>query len=141
MNLKKKRLTKKLSMLFLLMALVVTTSSAFALNYTNSHSYNASLPHLNKNTTVADDDKTTSRGYGKISVSSLGGGSKGVHCWLRTDGDQYDLDYLVSFTSPGTKTLYYASPYGTGIFAEARMENITTTQFFRDSVRGVAWLN
>lgn len=141
MNSKRKYLTKKSCMLFLLITMVITTSSAFALDYTNSQYYNSPLPHLNQNTTVADADKTTSRGYGKVSVYSIGGGSEGVNCWLRTDGDQYNLNYLVSFTSPGTKTLYYESPYGEGIFAEVRMENITTTQFIRDTVSGVAWLN
>ena len=135
-----------------MLALIGSTATAFAAQYTNSKTFNTNLPHLNQNVTAASATKTTARSYGKVTISKIGGGSAGINCWLRSKKNDGSWDPLNSkyrtFTKLGTKTVYYKNaetgytiPHHKGASTQLRMENRTTTQFIRDDVRGTVWFN
>lgn len=139
-------------MLFILTG-TSTMVGAAAKSYTNAKTFNdVALPHEYENVTLASAKKTTGNDYGKLHVTKIGGGSKGINVWLRSKKANGEWDVLNSkmrsFTEPGTKELYYTNqdtkykiPYSKGTSAQVRGENKTRTTLIHDHVSGVAYFN
>lgn len=150
MDLVKKRTR---SMIIATLMVFVLSAGVCAASYTNKVSFsNIKLPHEYGNVTAATGTKTTDRAYGKVQITKIGGNSAGVNCWYRSKSSNGNWDSLesklVSFTSPGTKTLYYKNsstgytiPHGKGVTAQLRMENKTNTLVVKDKASGYCWFN
>lgn len=146
------RLKKNITAITMFICLGMS-SIVFAGSYENAHAFtNVTLPHGSANTTFKSGTKTTGRTYGKVQITSIGGGSKGVNVWLRSKKSNGEWDVLnsklQSFTKAGTKDVYYTNsktgykiPYSKGTKAQLRGENKTNTSIVKDHVSGVVWFN